>query len=117
MPTLHIHSNIPPEESSFVEFTAKVTEMLSGILNKNASFIQVVYTRSMMEFGNQPGPSALVELTSVDLQQKQINELVEPLSKLLERNLGFLPPTTYIQFHTLGRKHCVWNGRMLPERK
>ncbi len=117
MPTLHIHSNIPPDEDSFTDFTAKATELLSGVLEKNASFIQVVYTRSMIEFGNQPGPSAFVELTSVDLQQRQVEELVEPLSKLLERNLGFLPPTTYIHFHALDRKHCVWNGRKLPERK
>jgi len=113
MPTLHIYSNVPPDETSFSDFTSKATELLSKVLEKNTSYIQVIYTRSMVRFGDSSGPSALVELTSIELQQKQIEALVEPLSKLLQRTLSIIPPTTYIHFFDLSRKRCVWNGRML----
>lgn len=117
MITLHIYCNVPPEEGSFGEFTAKAGELLADKLNKNASFVQVLYTRSSVRFGNQSGVSALIEITTTELQQQQIDSLLEPLSKLLERSLGLIPPTTHIHFLELERSRCVWNGRVLPSRK
>jgi phenylpyruvate tautomerase PptA (4-oxalocrotonate tautomerase family) len=113
MPTLHIHSNIPQDDLSLGQFTGKATELLSKTLGKNTSYIQVIYTRSMIIFGNQAGPSALVELRSVGLTHAQADSLVAPLSRLVERYLGAPPPTTYLHFHPLDRSLCAWNGRPL----
>ena len=113
MPTLHLLSNIPQDEISFSEFSAKVTELFSKILEKNASYTQVVHTPSKVVFGAQSGPSAFVNLYSAGLTQKQIDALIPPLSRLLERFIGAPPPATYIHFHSTERARCAWNGRTL----
>ena len=113
MPTLHLHTNIPQDETSFAEFAAKATELLSKALKKNASYTQVVHTPSMVVFGAQPGPSAVVNLYSAGLTQEQIDGLIAPLSRLLERHIGAPPPATYIHFHSTERARSAWNGRTL----
>tara|TARA_R100000027_G_scaffold43940_1_gene33036 strand:- start:1162 stop:1518 length:357 start_codon:yes stop_codon:yes gene_type:complete len=111
MAILHINSNIPQDDTSFAEFSEKVTQLLSDELQKNNSFIQVIYTRSQILFGSQSGPSSLVTLSSSGIRQYQIDSLIGPLSKLLERLIGSPPPTTYIRFEDIDRAKTAWNGR------
>lgn len=113
MTVLQINSNIPQDERSFGEFSAKATEMLSKSLKKNSSYIQIIYNRALISFGNQTGASTLVTLSCPDITQEQIEDLVGPLSKLLERLIGATPPTTYIRFEDLERSSTAWNGRMI----
>ncbi|MBC2603322.1 phenylpyruvate tautomerase MIF-related protein [Puniceicoccus vermicola] len=112
MSILHIHSNIPQDETSFAEFSIKVTELLSKTLNRNSSFIQIVYCYSQIALGNQTGPSTLVTLSSPDISREQIKSLTPPLSKMLERLIGSPPPTTYIRFENMDPTKTAWNGRL-----
>ena len=113
MPTLHLTCNIDQDKTSFDELVSKATELLTKTLNKSNSYIQIIYTVSLIEFGQQSGPSAKVDLYSIDLTQEQAQAIVEPLSKLIARFVGAPPPRTYINFHPLHRSLCAWNGRML----
>ncbi len=113
MAILHINSNIPQDETSFAELSAKVTELLAKTLKKNNSYIQVIYSRSQISFGNQSGASSLVTLSCPGLTSENIESLVTPLSKLLERLIGTPPPTTYIRFETMDTNKTAWNGRLI----
>jgi len=113
MVILQINSNIPQDDKSFADFSAKATEVLARTLNKNSSFIQVIYTDAKVAFGNQNIPSSLVTLTSADLLDDDIATLLPILSKLLERLIGSPPPTTYIRFERMNRAQTAWTGRSL----
>lgn len=112
MSILHITSNIPQDETSFAEFATKVTELISKILDQNSSFIQIIYTESQIIFGDQPGPSTLVNLSSPHLSRETMEKITPPLSKLLERLISSPPPTTYIRFDNIDTRKTVWNGRL-----
>lgn len=113
MPTLHITCNIDQDKTSFDELVVKATELLVKVLEKPSSYVQIIYTVSLIEFGKQSGPSAKVDLYSIDLTKKQADTIVEPLSKIISRYVGAPPPRTYINFLPLQRSMCAWNGRML----
>jgi len=113
MPTLHITCNIDQDKTSFDELVAKASELLSKALDKPTSYIQIIYTVSLIEFGQQSGPSAKVDLYSISLTREQAHAIVEPLTRLISRLVGAPPPRTYINFFPLERNMCAWNGRML----
>jgi|GEM_PF-6990744 len=113
MPILHIHSNIPQDDTSLSEFSGKIVELLSKTLRKNSSYIQVLYTYTKIVFGSQKGPSALVELRAPTISQKQVDNLIPSISKLVERYIGAPAPSTYIIFQEIDRTKWVWNGRPL----
>jgi len=113
MVILQINCNIPQDETSFRDFSGKVTEMLSETLDVNSSFVQIIYNYSQSTFGNQEGPSTLVTLSKNDFNRSEVEAVTSPLSKLLERLIGSPPATTFIQFQSLTDSEIVWNGRPL----
>ena len=113
MVILQINSNVPQDETSFAEFSDKVTETLAKQLDKNSSLIQVIFEYSKIAFGGQAGPSALVTISSTDLNRDGIEKITASLPKLLERSIGTPAPTTVIQFKVLDPSQTAWNGRLL----
>lgn len=112
MPTLLIKTNVPHDNESFAQLSAKATEFLTEALGKHRSYIQVALHPCFLTFGDQTGPSAHVYLGSIGLTDDKIAEIQEEFSKLILRHVGAPASRTYIVYEDIPKERISWNNRL-----
>jgi len=109
MPLLSIETNLDlsDKQDAFLQ-TASLT--VAKLLGKPEQYVMVrLQHTTAMRFAGSDKPTALLELKSLGLPEKNTSELSRALCKLIEKELGIPANRIYIEFSNPERHMWGWN--------
>ncbi|XP_053213776.1 macrophage migration inhibitory factor-like [Panonychus citri] len=110
MPTLEIKTNVDPSLLT-PQLASKTVEIVANALGKPKSYVVVSFTPSVMSWGGDSGPTAIVHLGSIGRIDRETNKKTsKTLSTFLTKELGISNDKFYIMFHNLNKEDVGYNG-------
>lgn len=105
MPLLSIELNQPLEPHAIETLLSNASQLVSGLLNKPRRYMMVRHHfNTALLLGTEPGPTALMELKSIDLPDEAPRLISPALCALLERHTGIPGSRVYLLFTNIPRQ-------------
>lgn len=111
MPVLSITTNAPINDLDNQAALKKVSESLSRLLGKPESYVMVQMThQANMLFAGSAGPTAYLELKSINLPEDQTPVFSAEICQMMEDMLSIPKDRIYIEFSNMQRHLFGWNS-------
>ena len=105
MPTLEVFCNVDQSKLT-PQLTAKAVDVVANALGKPKNYVCAVFVHSLMNFGGDSGPSAIVHLSSIGKIDRDTNKKTSAkLSDFFVKELGVDEKRLYINFHDLEKSN------------
>ncbi|XP_074597277.1 macrophage migration inhibitory factor-like [Brevipalpus obovatus] len=103
MPTLEVFCNVDQSKLT-PQLSAKAVDVVANALGKPKNYVCALFVHSVMNFGGDSGPSAIVHLSSIGKIDGETNKkTTAKLTDLLVKELGVDEKRLYINFHNLDK--------------
>ena len=112
MPLLTIETNISLDAREAQALSLKASAHVAGMLGKPESYVMVsVRPGSIMSFGGNDSPCAMLELKSLGLPEEQTTAFSDSLCGFISTETGIPASRIYIQFSNPQRHLWGWDGK------
>ena len=112
MPLLTIETNISLDDQDAQALCSKASAQAAKLLGKPESYVLIaIRPGSIMSFGGNDSPCAMVELKSLGLPEQLTVSFSESLCEFISAETGIPGSRIYIQFSNPERHMWGWNGR------
>ncbi|MEM1157057.1 MAG: phenylpyruvate tautomerase MIF-related protein [Verrucomicrobiota bacterium] len=111
MPLIQFQTNQFLSDGGASAASQELSALLAELLQKPESYVQVVVEGGiMMSFGGTTDPTALLQLSSLGLSERQAAECSKRLCRLMEERFSIPAGRVYIKMADHPRKLWGWNG-------
>lgn len=115
MPLVDITLSHELFESVREKILREVSGLVASTLGKSEASVQILLSDAHALFGGEPGPSAFVEVRSVDsLDANTTSRLARQMCDLLQDEADVPAERVYLNFMEVARGDWGWNGKLLP---
>jgi phenylpyruvate tautomerase len=112
MPLLTIETNISLDSQDAQALSLKASAHVANMLGKPESYVLVsIRPGSIMSFGGNDSPCAMLELKSLGLPEEQTAAYSESLCNFISTETGIPASRIYIQFSSPQRHMWGWDGK------
>ncbi len=112
MPLLTITTNISLDDPAAQRLCNEASAHIAGLLAKPESYVMIsVQANSVMSFGGENTPCAMLELSSLGLPVQQTSKFSESLCEFIEAQTDISPARIYIRFSDPDRRMWGWDKR------